>query len=76
MRRAPDVGVCFRRCGVDGAMCDLLDDELLEHQMGMAEMEHRQRFLVWVEAMQVRTPPGGGGKPPEHTHTNEGRKSE
>ena len=35
-------------------MCDLLDHEILEHQMGMRDLEHRRRFLMWVDQMQVR----------------------
>ena len=44
----------FERDGIDGGMCDFLDDEMLEHQLGMGE-EHRRVFLRWVESMR---PPG------------------
>uniref|UniRef100_A0A7S0IZV1 SAM domain-containing protein n=1 Tax=Calcidiscus leptoporus TaxID=127549 RepID=A0A7S0IZV1_9EUKA len=43
----------FVRHGVDGFMCDFLDDELLECQLGMYHPEHRQRFLQWVERRNV-----------------------
>jgi len=43
----------FVRHGVDGFMCDFLDEELLEWQLGMRHPEHRQRFLQWVERRNV-----------------------
>jgi len=43
----------FERYDIDGWMCDFLDEEILEMQLGVAEPEHRRRFLSWVESMQV-----------------------
>lgn len=42
----------FERSNVDGAMCDFLDDELLEFQLGVSDPAHRHRFLAWVAQMQ------------------------
>ena len=42
----------FGRCSINGYMCDFLDEELLELQLGVAEPEHRRIFLEWVEQMQ------------------------
>ena len=44
----------FEKCGIDGYACDLLDDELLEKQLGVLSREHRGRFLQWVEQMQTQ----------------------
>ena len=43
----------FERSEIDGYMCDFLDEELLELQLGMASAEHRRRFLAWVDSMQL-----------------------
>ena len=51
----PQYCAAFERCGIDGHMCDFLDEELLEFQLGVAEPAHRRRFLEWCESMQ---PPG------------------
>ena len=37
-------------------MCDLLDDELLHHQLGMRQPQHRAAFLAWVQQMQPPPP--------------------
>jgi len=42
----------FERSEIDGYMCDFLDEELLELQLGVANTEHRRRFLAWVDSMQ------------------------
>ena len=43
----------FEVHAIDGYMCDFLDDDLLEHQLGMRQEEHRKRFLAWVAQMQI-----------------------
>lgn len=42
----------FERCSVDGGMCDLLDEELLQFQLGVSDPAHRRTFLQWVDTMQ------------------------
>ena len=44
----------FERCGIDGRMCELLDDELLEFQLGVNDIEHRRTFMHWILTMQPR----------------------
>ena len=41
---------------IDGPMCDSLDDDLLENLLGMREMQHRQRFHLWLAEMQTAPP--------------------
>ena len=52
----------FEAHGIDGYMCDFLDDSILQHQLGMRVEEHRKRFLQWVEQMQV---------PPRRLHSTQ-----
>ena len=42
----------FEQSQVDGTMCDFLDSELLEFQLGVTEPSHRHKFLQWVASMQ------------------------
>ena len=51
----------FEACKVDGGMCDLMDEELLRHQIGMSDPSHRKLWLQWVSSMQ---PPAGCSRPP------------
>jgi len=47
----------FSRCEVSGRMCDLLDDELLQHKLGVTQPQQRDTFLKWVASMQPRPLP-------------------
>lgn len=48
----------FERFSIDGRMCDLLDEDLLELQLGMREADHRHAFFRWVDGMQHAGMPG------------------
>ena len=47
----------FSRCEVSGWMCDLLDDDLLQHKLGVTQPQQRATFLKWVASMQLRPLP-------------------
>ena len=47
----------FSRCEVSGWMCDLLDDDLLQHKLGVMQPQQRATFLNWVASMQLRPLP-------------------
>ena len=47
----------FSRCEVSGWMCDLLDDDLLQHKLGMTQPQQRATLLTWVASMQPPPPP-------------------
>ena len=38
-------------------MCDLLDDDLLQHKLGVTQPQQRATFLNWVASMQLRPLP-------------------
>ena len=59
----PQHCAAFEACGIDGAMCDLLDEELLRLQLGMEHPGHRTLFLQWVRGMQ-RPLEGGAAAAP------------
>ena len=47
----------FSRWEVSGWMCDLLDDDLLQHKLGVTQPQQRATFLKWVASMQLRPLP-------------------
>jgi|TARA_B100000524_G_scaffold346572_1_gene246971 hypothetical protein len=54
----------FERCEINGPMCDLLDEELLQQQLGVIDPAERRRFLAWVARMQTGKERAGEHPPP------------